>query len=72
MFCVGLFQVAQYIHFATPVLEAFLDKYQEEEDKEAERIKHRYHFTSKSAEFKTGEKNLKFHFAKLSKTNSTT
>ncbi|KAJ7382279.1 cell cycle [Desmophyllum pertusum] len=35
-------EVAQYIHFATPVLEAFLDKYQEEEDKEAERIKHSY------------------------------
>ncbi|XP_068736039.1 ras association domain-containing protein 2-like isoform X2 [Montipora capricornis] len=35
-------EVAQYIHFATPVLQAFLDKYQEEEDREVERIKQNY------------------------------
>ena len=35
-------QVAQYIHFAMPVLQAFLDKYQEEEEKEVERIKQKY------------------------------
>ncbi|XP_078383622.1 ras association domain-containing protein 2-like isoform X3 [Oculina patagonica] len=36
------YEVAQYIHFATPVLQAFLDKYQEEEEKEVERIKQSY------------------------------
>ncbi|XP_020629901.1 ras association domain-containing protein 2-like isoform X2 [Orbicella faveolata] len=35
-------EVAQYIHFATPVLQAFLDKYQEEEEKEVERVKQSY------------------------------
>jgi len=35
-------EVAQYIHFAMPVLQAFLDKYQEEEEKEVERIKQNY------------------------------
>ena len=38
-----MFQVAQYIHFAMPVLQAFLDKYQEEEEKEVERIKQKYY-----------------------------
>lgn len=36
------YEVAQYIHFATPVLQAFLDKYQEEEEREVERIKKNY------------------------------
>lgn len=35
-------EVAQYIHFAMPVLQAFLEKYQEEEEKEVERIRQNY------------------------------
>nr|XP_058956044.1 ras association domain-containing protein 4-like isoform X2 [Pocillopora verrucosa] len=35
-------EVAQYIHFAMPVLQAFLEKYQEEEEREVERVKECY------------------------------
>ncbi|XP_048590216.1 ras association domain-containing protein 2 isoform X1 [Nematostella vectensis] len=35
-------EVAQYIHFADPVLEAFLKKYAEEEEREIQRIKEWY------------------------------
>ena len=35
-------EVAQYIHFATPVLEAFIVKFNEEEERELQKIKNRY------------------------------
>ena len=34
-----VFQVAQYIHFATPILNAFLEKFKEEEERVVEKIK---------------------------------
>ncbi|XP_028404862.1 ras association domain-containing protein 2-like isoform X2 [Dendronephthya gigantea] len=35
-------EVAQYIHFATPVLQAFIVKFDEEEEREMKKIKDRY------------------------------
>lgn len=35
-------EVAQYIHFATPVLQAFIEKFNEEEERELQKIKDRY------------------------------
>ncbi|CAB3990339.1 Ras association domain-containing 2 [Paramuricea clavata] len=35
-------EVAQYIHFATPVLQAFIVKFNEEEERELQKIKDRY------------------------------
>eukprot|EP00118_Oscarella_pearsei_P005291 m.24218 g.24218 ORF g.24218 m.24218 type:complete len:115 (+) comp28577_c0_seq4:457-801(+) len=35
-------EVAQYINLAIPVLEGFLTKYQEEEDREANKIRQRF------------------------------
>ena len=35
-------KVAQYIHFGTPVLEAFITKFNEEEEREIQKIKDRF------------------------------